>query len=133
MREKAFIIREKEGAAVVDRYTCRGVSRSIGNCMTRNSSCGCNTNECSDNQEYKKILRKLQKVDFSLVDTVLYLDAYPCCKEALNYYHKLKKEREALVAILAEKYNMPISAYNNVSDCNWNWTDAPWPWEFSAN
>ncbi len=118
---------------MVDRYTCRGVLRNTGNAMARNSSCGCNTGGCSGDSDYKQILRKLQKVDFSLVDTILYLDAYPCCKEALNHYHKLKKEREALVAILADKYNMPISAHNNSSECNWNWTDAPWPWEFSAN
>lgn len=118
---------------MVDRYTCRGVLKNTGNCLTRNNSCGSNTCGCNDDQDYKRILRKLQKVDFSLVDTILYLDMYPHCREALNYYHKLKKEREALVAILADKYNMPISAHRNASECDWNWTDAPWPWEFSAN
>ena len=118
---------------MVDRYTCRGVLRNSGSGMPRNNSCGCNMGGCSQENEYKEILRKLQKIDFSLVDTILYLDAYPCCKEALSHYHKLKKEREVMVAVLVDKYNMPITANDNVSECDWNWTNAPWPWEYSAN
>lgn len=117
---------------MVDRYTCRGL-RGNGNFMSRNNPCTCNMNGCSDDKDYKKILRRLRQIDFAMIDIGLYLDAYPCCKEALSYYHKLKSEREELVAILEGKYNMPVTANGNESDCNWNWTDAPWPWEFSAN
>ena len=100
---------------MVDRYTCRGVLRNGVNSMTRNSSCGSNNGYDSNNSEYKNLLHKLQKVDFSLIDTMLYLDMYPHCREALNYYHKLKKEREAIVSVLADKYNKPISSFANSS------------------
>ena len=118
---------------MVDRYTCRGVFKNTGNYVPRNNSCGCNTNACSEDKDYRKLLKKLQQIDFAMTDVIIYLDAYPCCKEALAYYHKLKAEREGLVTTLQDKYNMPITAYGNVSECNWDWTDAPWPWEFSAN
>ena len=48
----------------------------------------------------KSLLRELQLLDFSIYDTVLYLDAYPESKEALDYYRTLVQERRAL----AEQY-----------------------------
>lgn len=78
-------------------------------------------------------MERLKEVDFSLIDTVLYLDAYPHCAEALCYYHKLKKEREEIVHSLAHKCNMPVTSFNNASECEWSWTDKPWPWEHCAN
>jgi len=77
------------------------------------------------------LLKKLQKVDFSLVDTVLYLDAYPHCKKALDYYHKLLAERENLIVKLNEA-GVTLNNMSNTSD-TWEWTDSPWPWEFEAN
>ena len=76
--------------------------------------------------------KRLQKVDFALVETVLYLDAYPHCRVALDYYHKLLAEREKLVAALADG-GSPISAYSNTSCESWDWIDGPWPWQFDAN
>lgn len=107
---------------MVDRYMGRG---------TRNNcSCGCadkNISEC------QKLKQRLQTVDFSLIETVLYLDAYPDSCEALGYYHKLKKEREMIVEALSNSCNMPITCFDNVSTDSWNWIDSPWPWEQAAN
>ena len=68
-----------------------------------------------------------------MIETVLYLDAYPECNEALSYYHTLKKEREKVVEELSRKCNMPITAFDNDSMDKWNWINAPWPWEYDAN
>lgn len=75
--------------------------------------------------------KRLQKIEFSLVDTILYLDAYPECKAAMAHYRKLLEERDALVSKLNSQ-GVPMTAMSNYSD-SWNWTDAPWPWEYSAN
>ena len=79
------------------------------------------------------LLRRLQAVDFSLADTVLYLDAYPHSEEALAYYHKLLSEREALTKKLADSCRRPITCLDNTSKDTWLWTDGPWPWEPQAN
>ena len=79
-----------------------------------------------------KLKRKLDTIDFAIVETVLYLDAYPNCREALDYYHKLIAERESLVAVINEKCG-PVSARGNKSRTEWTWVKGPWPWELDAN
>ena len=81
---------------------------------------------CGDRRE------ALRAIDFALVETTLYLDAYPHCAEALAYYHKLLAERHAL----AESYSQlcgPLTACDNTSQTSWQWVKTPWPWEIDAN
>ena len=145
---------------MVDRYNgnnrggCKGAFGSSRGTDGRSGSCGCsrntvssqnncgcarnsattqNTCGCSDRGECGKLLRKLQTVDFSLVDTVLYLDAYPDNCEALKYYHKLKAEHDSLTEALAKNCNMPITNFDNCNADSWVWTDSLWPWELMAN
>ena len=81
----------------------------------------------------KQSMKALQAIDFSMVDTVLYLDAYPESQEALSHYHKLHEEREALLANMAAAGCPPVSAMDSHSKTAWNWVDGPWPWEPDAN
>lgn len=76
--------------------------------------------------------KKLKAVEFSIIDTVLYLDAYPSCQKALNYYNKLVKEREMLLESINHKCG-PMTIFDNKSCDSWDWTDGPWPWEPNAN
>ena len=78
-------------------------------------------------------LARLRAVDFAIADTVLYLDAYPECPEALSYYHQLLTEREALSSELAGACRMPMTNLQNVSRDSWDWTHGPWPWDADAN
>ena len=85
-----------------------------------------NCNQC------ESILKQLREIDFCLVETVLYLDAYPDHAKALEYYHKLLQERTSLV----EKYQRdcgPLTAYGNTSQHSWDWGKTPWPWEADAD
>ena len=93
----------------------------------RKPSCGGNSARC------KALIAELQSVDFSIVDTVLYLDAYPDCRKALAHYKTLIAEREALRRALAEECGMPTTAYENASDDAWEWVRGPWPWQIEAN
>lgn len=79
----------------------------------------------------KAMQKKLQKISFALVETVLYLDAYPNCEKAKKLYKELSAEREALVNALS-KAGMPMSALE-VEGNEWVWTKGPWPWEYEAN
>ncbi len=83
-------------------------------------------------QNCQRLKRKLQTVDFAIVETTLYLNAYPNCRQALDYYHKLIAEREALVSAINEKCG-PICSRDNKSRTEWNWVEGPWPWELDAN
>lgn len=99
------------------------------NCPSCNANQVARRNSCNSGDNY--LLKKLQIVDFSLVDTVLYLDAYPHCQKALCHYRKLLEERAVILAKLDEA-GIPMTSLSNTSD-SWNWTDAPWPWEYDAN
>ncbi|MBO5938834.1 MAG: spore coat protein CotJB [Clostridia bacterium] len=98
-----------------------------------NGGCGCNQPPAIPSTRCKALLGKLQSLDFSIVDTVLYLDAYPDSREALSHYHKLCEERDALLRALREDCRMPMTSFENASRDSWDWTKGPWPWEADAN
>lgn len=98
-------------------------------CNSQNG--GCNSQGGGVNTNTAPLLKRLRKVDFAIVDTMLYLDAYPHCKAALEYYKKLLAERRELRDKLANA-GMPMSATDNSTD-SWRWIDSPWPWEYEAN
>lgn len=84
--------------------------------------------QCGCNDGCESLKKRLKAVEFSLVDVVLYLDAYPDCRKALNYYSKLRKEREMLLESINNSCG-PLTMYDNVSCDEWKWTDGPWPWQ----
>ena len=81
---------------------------------------------CGDRRE------ALRAIDFALVETALYLDAYPDSSEALGYYHKLLAERKSLMADYTQHCG-PLTQYDNASQSSWQWVKTPWPWEHEAN
>ena len=131
---------------MVDRYSGRGIFRNTNNmsqcsdnssCRNArqrddNGSCGCRR-QCSEANECQRIKEKLQKIDFCIIETVLYLDAYPNSCEALKYYHKLKEERRMLAEALSQSCNMPMTNFEHTDTDKWVWVDGPWPWEPAAN
>ena len=95
------------------------------NRYTGASSCSCNNNG-------KSPMERLRAVDFAIVDTALYLDVYPNCKNALEHYNKLVRERAALVDLVNKTYG-PMTIRDNCDDHKWTWVKGPWPWEPDAN
>ena len=74
---------------------------------------------------------KIQSVDFALYEVILYLDVYPHSCDALETYHKLKAQREALHAEYEKTYG-PLTSFGNQSHTSWDWFDGPFPWEYDA-
>ena len=72
------------------------------------------------------------EVEFAITEAVLYLDAYPECAEALNYYHRLLEERKMLLQSINSQCG-PMTHYGNISKETWLWTNGPWPWKYEAN
>ena len=77
-------------------------------------------------------LQQIRALDFAIQETVLYLDAYPENRQALEYYHSLLEQREECMAIY-QKSCGPLSMYGNTSHTSWDWVAGPWPWEPDAN
>ena len=88
--------------------------------LNSRQGCSCNTANA--------LLLKIQEIDFSIYDVVLYLDAYPNCAEALAYYHTLLDTRAVLVSEYEHKYG-PLTAFSNVNKNAWDWISNPWPWQ----
>ncbi len=115
------------------RYGAQGKNASgCGSCASdRRGSLPCNNNTQS-NSSCQNLLYRLQALDFSIYDTVLYLDAYPNCAEAMDYYRKLMGERQSLLDMLAKNHHTPITCFDNTGD-RWDWVGGPWPWQLEAN
>ena len=95
----------------------------------RSTACeGCGGNHNNTGE----LMRRLQKVDFAIVETCLYLDAYPYSREALAYYHKLVTEQKMLKDRLAA-LGRPVTNSENTAKDQWLWTKGPWPWQIEAN
>ena len=107
-----------------NNLNCRGLS------SVQNGSVSRGENRGQGNVENLK--KQLQIIDFAIYETVLYLNAYPSSETALNYYHKLLKERNQLTEALAS-YGHPITHLDNASTESWQWTEGPWPWMLDAN
>ena len=79
----------------------------------------------------KALQKKLQALDFAIVETTLYLDVYPDCKKALEYHKRLLKERELLTQAMRGTCGPYTSG--EVQTDGWEWVKGPWPWEPDAN
>ena len=88
--------------------------------------CGSQSASCAS------LKKKLKAVDFAIIEVALYLDAYPKCRKALEYYNQLIKERDILSEAINRKCG-PMTIRDNESCDAWTWTDGPWPWEAEAN
>ncbi len=110
--------------------------------MDKNNNCrsSCNRNSIynnrrdtmAENTNCHALKTRFQQVEFAITETVLYLDAYPECKKALDYYHQLIDEREQLLSAINNQCG-PITHFGNVSIDAWHWTSSPWPWKYEAN
>lgn len=117
---------------MVDRSSRRDLTRSTANLQAPPSCGGSCAQNNGANHGNRDLLHRLQVLDFSIYDTILYLDAYPDSADAMAYYKKLIAERDSLVRALSASHNSPNTAFDNVGD-EWDWVKSPWPWEASAN
>lgn len=79
-----------------------------------------------NNSSKQKLMRAYQAYSFAVYDILLYLDAYPNCREAIQTYNKYMKMATKAKAEYESMYG-PITAPTE-TEC-WDWTSAPWPWQ----
>ncbi|WP_139489753.1 spore coat protein CotJB [Brevibacillus dissolubilis] len=80
--------------------------------------------------EYSDTLRRLQEVEFGLVELQFYLDINPEDQRAIHQYNYLSDELHRLKHQYELKHG-PLMQYGfSQSPANqWAWVSTPWPWE----
>ena len=83
-------------------------------------------NNCNSKE---RLLKAYQAYSFAMYDSLLYLDAYPNCKEALESYNKYQRMSMRAKADYEAKFG-PITAPMEATE--WQWTQSPWPWQIEG-
>lgn len=82
--------------------------------------------------EKEKLMKRIQMCDFVLIETALYLDAHPDNKEAIEYYNKHLKMKQAAMAEYQEKFGV-LTQNTEIRGNRWEWVDGGWPWQLQEN
>jgi len=82
-----------------------------------------------DNLTRKDLLRKIQELEFALVELNLFLDTHPTEEKALMHYNMYTEK----LMDLKNRYEMKHGPLTNFgyapSQYPWQWVCEPWPWE----
>ena len=79
------------------------------------------------NKDKAKIKRRVDELSFAKVETELFLDTHPDCRQALDYYHRTLAEPEEAELEYINAVG-PLRASESSTE-RWNWIDTPWPWQ----
>jgi spore coat protein JB len=80
-------------------------------------------------ENYRKELEELQKVDFALVELTLYLDTHPTDMQAVQQFNQLAQRRQQLANEFEMKFGPLLQYGHSYSRFPWQWIDSPWPWQ----
>jgi spore coat protein JB len=80
--------------------------------------------------QQKALLRKLQEIDFVLVELNLYLDTHPSDEDALMQFNELALERDGIRAEYEKKYGPLMNFGHSFNRYPKGWNEGPWPWDF---
>ena len=77
-----------------------------------------------------EMMRKIQEVDFAIIDLNLFLDTHPECKEALDLFTQLASTSKSLKTDHQRKYG-PLYVQNSSNSVPFEWVEKceKWPWE----
>jgi len=80
-------------------------------------------------EEYYRLLKELQEVDFVLVELTLYLDTHPTDTPAIQQFNQMAQRRHQLAAEYEACYGPLLQYGHSYSRAPWDWNQAPWPWQ----
>ena len=83
-------------------------------------------NSVNNTQERSALMKKIQALSFAKVESELFLDTHPECRQALEYYKEVVKNLAEATAEYSAKYGPIFSA--DIQGDKWTWTDGNWPW-----
>lgn len=76
----------------------------------------------------EQAMRLVQMYDFALVDTGLFLDTHPNCKEALIFFDETRKKSEEARNYYEKNFG-PLTCRNVDVTKDYQWAMTKWPWE----
>lgn len=79
--------------------------------------------------EQSGMLRKIQEVQFALVELQYYLDMNPEDMRAIHQYNDLAEELTDLRQEYEESHGPLMQFGLSKSPGRWVWGSTPWPWE----
>ncbi len=108
----------------------------IGNTQTMNQVVRQNNDHMNEAEKpenvftQKDLMKKIQEVDFALIDLNLFLDTHPQCKEALALFNELSYASENLKNEYQKNFG-PLYATKSPDTVPFKWVDScyKWPWE----
>ena len=74
----------------------------------------------------ERLLRSVSAYSFMAYEAMLYLDAYPESREALECYNKYKRLENRARMEYESKFG-PLNVPNEAT--SWQWTEGPWQWQ----
>ena len=84
---------------------------------------------CCDNQERRKLLREIGKIDFVVIELNLYLDTHPFDQTAIEKFKDFQKVAAQKKREYAEKFGPLEFGGSIVDNREWKWATQDWPWE----
>ena len=76
-----------------------------------------------------KALRRIQELNFAMIELALFLNTHPCDENALSLYEKVQMMHAAAKAKYEECYGPLTYEGVNTEKDEWSWVKGPWPWE----
>ena len=76
----------------------------------------------------EQLMRKIQQLDFTLVDVGMYLSGHPKDQAALQFFKRQQQAYQKAVQDYTAKYG-PLTFKDGMYDDRWTWIEGPWPWE----
>ena len=81
-------------------------------------------------KEKDMLMKRIQALSFAKVESELFLDTHPECRQALEYYKEVVRNLSEAMMEYSAKYGAITSA--QIEGDKWTWTDGKWPWQASA-
>ncbi|WP_041701796.1 spore coat protein CotJB [Gottschalkia acidurici] len=79
------------------------------------------------NRERKALLMQIMEIDFSLLETSLYLATHPDDEHALRLHNTLAKKSKELIKVY--ECNFGPLTNKGMSKFPWQYINSPWPWD----
>lgn len=79
----------------------------------------------------KTLRRKIDAIDFAILETELYLDTHPNDRSAMQMLHEYRTRRKNEISNYEARFGKYIVTAKDVdtSADRWDWINSPWPWE----
>ena len=73
-----------------------------------------------------ELMKKIQQLAFANIESELFLDTHPECRQALESFKEVVKNLNAAREEYSAKYG-PITS-TDVEGEKWTWAEGMWPW-----